>query len=115
MTPARCCARRSTPTWSAEMLPQVARAMLVPLSRLAFRPTVEGREHVPGHGPVILAANHLSVIDSFLIPLVSPRPVAFLAKEEYFTRPGPKGRLLRTTLLGVGAISVPRGAHRAAQ
>jgi 1-acyl-sn-glycerol-3-phosphate acyltransferase len=97
------------------MLPQVARAMLVPLSRLAFRPTVEGREHVPGHGPVILAANHLSVIDSFLIPLVSPRPVAFLAKEEYFTRPGLKGRLLRTTLLGVGAISVPRGAHRAAQ
>lgn len=97
------------------MLPQVARAMLVPLSRLAFRPTVEGREHVPRHGPVILAANHLSVVDSFLIPLVSPRPVAFLAKEEYFTRPGLRGRLLRTTLLGVGAIAVPRGAHRAAQ
>ncbi|MEU7901715.1 lysophospholipid acyltransferase family protein [Actinoplanes sp. NPDC049118] len=97
------------------MLPRVARAMLVPLSRLAFRPTVEGREHVPHHGPVILAANHLSAFDSFLIPLVSPRPVAFLAKEEYFTRPGLKGRLTRTTLLAVDAIAVPRGAHRAAQ
>jgi 1-acyl-sn-glycerol-3-phosphate acyltransferase len=97
------------------MLPQLARAMLVPLSRLAFRPTVEGREHVPRHGPVIFAANHLSALDSFLIPLVSPRPVAFLAKEEYFTQPGVKGRLIRTLLVGVDAIAVPRGGHRAAQ
>jgi len=61
------------------MLPQLTRALLVPASRLAFRTVVEGREHVPREGPVILAANHLSFVDSFLIPLVSPRPVAFLA------------------------------------
>jgi 1-acyl-sn-glycerol-3-phosphate acyltransferase len=97
------------------MLARVARAALMPLSRLAFRPTVEGREHVPRHGPVILAANHLSFLDSFLIPLVAPRPVAFLAKEEYFTRPGARGALTRTVLLGVGAVAVPRGGHRAAQ
>ncbi|AGZ42700.1 lysophospholipid acyltransferase family protein [Actinoplanes friuliensis] len=97
------------------MLAEGARSVLVPVSRLYFRPTIEGREHIPRSGPVILAANHLSALDSFLIPLVSPRPVAFLAKEEYFTQTGAKGWLIRTSLLGVGAVGVPRGAHRAAQ
>lgn len=97
------------------MLTRMARPLLVPVSRLAFRPTVEGRDHVPRTGPVILAANHLSFLDSFLIPLIAPRPVVFLAKEEYFTAPGVKGRLSRATLTAVDAIPVPRGAHRAAQ
>ncbi|GAA3953709.1 lysophospholipid acyltransferase family protein [Actinoplanes auranticolor] len=97
------------------MLPQLTRALLVPVARLAFRTVVEGREHVPREGPVILAANHLSFLDSFLIPLVSPRRVAFLAKAEYFTRPGVLGRLTGSTLLGLGAVAVPRGEHRAAQ
>ncbi|GAB3059256.1 hypothetical protein [Micromonospora schwarzwaldensis] len=38
------------------------RLLLAPLGRLAFRPVVEGRDNVPRHGPVILAANHLSSI-----------------------------------------------------
>jgi len=97
------------------MLPQLIRSLLVPLTRVAFRPTIEGREHVPRRGPVILAANHLSFLDSFLIPLVAPRPVVFLAKDDYFTAPGIKGWLSRTTLTGIGAVPVPRGAHRAAQ
>jgi 1-acyl-sn-glycerol-3-phosphate acyltransferase len=97
------------------LLPRIARTVLVPVSRLAFRPTIEGREHVPRSGPVILAANHLSFIDSFLIPLVSPRQVAFMAKDDYFTAPGVKGWLTRTGLEGCGAVAVPRGGHRAAQ
>jgi len=97
------------------MLPELIRAVLVPVSRVAFRPTVEGREHVPRSGPVILAANHLSFLDSFLIPLVAPRPVAFLAKSEYFTGSGVRGRLVAATMRGLGAVAVPRGEHRAAQ
>lgn len=97
------------------MLPELMRSLLVPLSRLAFRPTIEGREHVPRRGAVILAANHLSFLDSFVIPLFAPRPVVFLAKDEYFTGTGVKGWLSRTTLTGIGAVGVPRGAHRAAQ
>ncbi|WP_372338911.1 lysophospholipid acyltransferase family protein [Actinoplanes sp. RD1] len=93
----------------------MVRAGLVPLSRVAFRPTVEGRAFVPRTGPVIFAVNHISALDSFLVPLVSPRPVSFLAKEEYFTGAGPLGRLLRAGLLSIDAIPVPRGAHRAAQ
>lgn len=97
------------------LLPHVSRSLLIPLARLAFRPIVEGRHNVPRRGPVILAANHLSFIDSFVIPLLAPRTVAFLAKAEYFTRPGVGGWLTRSILGGVGAIAVPRGAHRAAQ
>jgi 1-acyl-sn-glycerol-3-phosphate acyltransferase len=94
---------------------KTTRLLLTPLSRLAFRPVVEGHEHVPPHGPVILAANHLSFLDSFIIPLVTPRPVTFLAKAEYFTGAGLKGRLTRSLLTGLEAIPVQRGGHRAAQ
>jgi 1-acyl-sn-glycerol-3-phosphate acyltransferase len=97
------------------MLPQLIRALLVPVSRAAFRPVISGREHVPRTGPVILAANHLSFLDSFLVPLVAPRPVVFLAKDDYFTGTGVRGRLTGATLRGLGAVPVPRGAHRAAQ
>src|SRR5215218_8969205 len=95
------------------MLQRILRLILVPLARIIFRITIEGRENVPRTGPVIIAANHLSFIDSFVIPLVAPRPVAFLAKAEYFQQPGLKGRLIRACL--VDAIAVPRGDHRAAQ
>lgn len=91
------------------------RLFLAPLARVVFRPVIEGRHHVPRRGPVILAANHLSFVDSVVIPLVTPRPVAFLAKAEYFQQPGVKGWLIRTLLTGVDAVPVPRGGHRAAQ
>lgn len=94
---------------------KTTRMLLTPISRVAFRPVVEGREHVPAHGPVILAANHLSFLDSFIIPLMTPRPVTFLAKAEYFTGTGLKGRLTRSLLTGLEAIPVQRGGHRAAQ
>ncbi|GAB2938159.1 lysophospholipid acyltransferase family protein [Micromonospora polyrhachis] len=91
------------------------RPALAGLLRLTYRPEVEGRHHVPATGPVILAANHLSALDSFLIPLVAPRPVAFLAKEEYFRRPGLTGALTRAFFTGMDAIPVHRTDHRAAQ
>ena len=97
------------------LIPRLARAAMVPVSRLAFRPEVHGREHVPRAGAAIFAVNHISALDSFLVPLVSPRPVTFLAKEEYFTRGGVTGHLLRTGMTAISAIPVPRGAHRAAQ
>ena len=97
------------------LLQAVTRLLLAPIARVIFRPVVEGRDNVPRNGPVILAANHLSFIDSIVIPLVSPRSVAFLAKAEYFQQPGLKGWLTRTCLTAIDAIPVPRGGHRAAQ
>ena len=97
------------------LLHTIARTVLVPAARVAFRPTIEGREHVPRSGPVILAANHLSFLDSFVIPLMSPRPVVFLAKAEYFERPGLSGLLGRTCFTAMGVVPVRRGSHRSAQ
>jgi 1-acyl-sn-glycerol-3-phosphate acyltransferase len=93
------------------LLAAALRPILRPLTRVAFRPDVTGAEHVPRTGPVILAANHLSFVDSFLIPLTTPRRVSFLAKEEYFARPGPT----RMIMTGIDAIPVPRDGFRAAQ
>ncbi len=45
---------------------------------------VEGREHIPTHGPAVLAANHQSFCDSFFLPLVLRRRVTYVAKAEYF-------------------------------
>jgi 1-acyl-sn-glycerol-3-phosphate acyltransferase len=91
------------------------RPLLLPVALLAFRPDVSGSGHVPRTGPVILAANHLSVVDSFLIPLLTPRRVSFLAKQEYFAGGSPKKWAVRTFLTGIDAIGVPRSGFRAAQ
>jgi 1-acyl-sn-glycerol-3-phosphate acyltransferase len=48
---------------------------------------VEGRDHLPKRGPVILACNHRSFLDSIFIPLVVRRRVTFVAKAEYFDDP----------------------------
>src|SRR6201997_4003727 len=56
--------------------------------KLVFRPWSRGRKNLPRTGPVILASNHLSFSDHFFGPLPLPRKVVFLAKAEYFTRPG---------------------------
>ncbi len=63
------------------------RAVILPFYRLAFRIRVEGREHVPSTGGVILCGNHISGHDPPLLGLVSPRNVRFMAKEEIFNVP----------------------------
>jgi 1-acyl-sn-glycerol-3-phosphate acyltransferase len=65
----------------------VLKAVLTPLLRGGYRVHIEGRERVPRRGPVILAANHRSFMDSLFLPLVIPRRVTFVAKAEYFDSP----------------------------
>jgi 1-acyl-sn-glycerol-3-phosphate acyltransferase len=65
----------------------VIKGLLTPLLRGAFRIKVEGREHLPKKGPVILACNHRSFLDSIFVPLVVRRRVTFVAKAEYFDDP----------------------------
>jgi 1-acyl-sn-glycerol-3-phosphate acyltransferase len=60
------------------------KAVLTPILYLFWRVEVEGRDHVPSAGPVILAANHQSFCDSFVLPLVVRRRVTYVAKAEYF-------------------------------
>jgi 1-acyl-sn-glycerol-3-phosphate acyltransferase len=58
--------------------------ILTPILRLLYRVNVEGRQNVPRKGPVILASNHQSFIDSIFLPLSVRRRVTFVAKAEYF-------------------------------
>jgi 1-acyl-sn-glycerol-3-phosphate acyltransferase len=58
-----------------------------------FRPWVKGLDNIPAEGGAILASNHLSVSDSIFLPVAVDRPVVFLAKSEYFTGRGLKGRV----------------------
>ncbi|GEB52290.1 lysophospholipid acyltransferase family protein [Streptomyces cacaoi] len=82
--------------------------------KLTFRPWVEGLEHVPAEGPAILASNHLSFSDSFFLPAVLDRKVTFIAKAEYFTTPGVKGKLTAAFFKGVGQLPVDRSGARGA-
>ncbi|NGN68812.1 1-acyl-sn-glycerol-3-phosphate acyltransferase [Streptomyces sp. A7024] len=82
--------------------------------KLAFRPWVEGLENVPADGPAILASNHLSFSDSFFLPAVLDRKVTFVAKAEYFTSPGVKGKLTAAFFKGVGQLPVDRSGGRGA-
>ncbi|MER6442130.1 MULTISPECIES: lysophospholipid acyltransferase family protein [unclassified Streptomyces] len=89
--------------------------LLGPLLRLAFRPRIEGLEHIPSSGAAIVAGNHLSFSDHFLLPAVLKRRITFLAKAEYFTGPGIKGRLTAAFFRSAGQIPVDRSGKEAGQ
>jgi 1-acyl-sn-glycerol-3-phosphate acyltransferase len=79
--------------------------MLVPFFRLYFRLERLGAEHLPRSGPLILAANHRSFLDPFVIGALARRPVYYMAKRELFERRG-QAWLLNA----LGAFPVDRGA-----
>lgn len=82
------------------------------LFTLGWRPVITGSEHVPATGPVIIASNHLSFIDSIVIPLAVPhRRVTFLAKAEYFSGGGLRGWPRRAFFKNFGAVPVRRGSQ----
>jgi len=96
------------------MMYDVLHAIVPPVARAVWRPTVEGIHHVPLSGPVLIASNHLSFADSVVIPIVAPRKVVFLAKSDYFTGTGVKGTLTRAWFEGLGMVPVDRDDTRAA-
>ncbi|WP_372343115.1 lysophospholipid acyltransferase family protein [Streptomyces sp. KL116D] len=89
--------------------------ILGPLLRLMFRPRIEGLEHIPESGAAIVAGNHLSFSDHFLMPAIIKRRITFLAKAEYFTGPGVKGRLTAAFFRSAGQIPVDRSGKEAGQ
>lgn len=87
---------------------------LGPLLRVLGRPRIEGLENIPARGPAILASNHLAVMDSFYLPLMVPRRIYFLAKNEYFTGTGLKGAFQKWFFTAVGQIPIDRSGAEAA-
>jgi 1-acyl-sn-glycerol-3-phosphate acyltransferase len=80
------------------------RRSLTPVVRAAYRLEVRGQEHVPARGAFVVAGNHESMVDPFVLAAAIPRPIRFLAKAELWSVP-----LLPAWLRSVEAISVERG------
>ena len=93
----------------------VVKAILTPILRVFFRPWVEGGDHIPHEGGAILASNHLSFSDSIFLPLVVPRRITFLAKADYFTGRGVKGKLTKGFFAGVGQVPIDRSGGKASE
>ena len=96
------------------MLYQVLHRVVPPVAKVVWRPTVRGLEHVPATGGVVLASNHLSFVDSVVIPVIVPRKVVFLAKSDYFEGPGVRGALTKAWFVGLGMLPVDRDDTKAA-
>lgn len=101
--------------WSAMFYWFLKHVLVGPFLWTVFRPWVRGVENVPKDGPVILAGNHISVIDSFFMPLVLDRKVTFLAKSEYFTGKGIRGWFMRVFFYGAGQLPIDRGGGKASE
>ena len=89
------------------------KGLLGPVLTRMYEPWVEGLEHVPATGGAIFASNHLSFSDSIFLPLVVKRRITFLAKADYFTGGGAKGRATAAFMKGVGQVPVDRGGGSA--
>jgi 1-acyl-sn-glycerol-3-phosphate acyltransferase len=83
----------------------IVRAILQPFFLLYFRMSRIGREHIPGSGPVIVAANHRSFLDPFVIATMARRPMYYVAKKELF-----RHSWQAWILNALGAFPVDRGA-----
>jgi len=81
------------------------RAVLMPFFLVYFRLQRVGREHLPRTGPLLLAANHRSFLDPFVIGALVRRPVYYMAKRELFEK-----RWQAWVLNALGAFPVDRGA-----
>ncbi len=83
----------------------VVRLVLTPFFLTYLRMKRMGREHIPAEGPVILAANHRSFFDPFIIGTMTRRPVYYVAKKELFAY----HPILSWLLNALGAFPVDRG------
>ena len=86
-----------------------------PIVKAIWRPWIVGRRNIPAEGAAILASNHLSFVDSIFLPLMIDRPVAFLAKSDYFTGKGLKGWATRMFFKATGQIPIDRSGGKASE
>ena len=97
------------------MLYRVTRRVVLTVFQLFWRPRIEGRELIPSTGLLIVASNHLSFIDSIVIPVTVPRKVVFLAKAEYWEGRSPATWPRRLFFAAFEAVPVQREEQQDAQ
>jgi 1-acyl-sn-glycerol-3-phosphate acyltransferase len=79
---------------------------LGPLVRWLARPRIVGE--LPRHGPVVLAPNHCTEIESLVLCSALPRRLTFVAKSDYYARGVVRGRLYGALCRLTGQIPVDR-------
>ena len=97
------------------MLYRVTRRVVLTVFQLFWRPRIEGRDLIPSTGLLIVASNHLSFIDSIVIPVTVPRKVVFLAKAEYWEGRSPATWPRRLFFAAFEAVPVQREQQQDAQ
>lgn len=102
--------RRSRPVFY-----ETAHTFVAPMIKAWWRPKVTGLENVPETGPVIIAANHLANVDSFLVPVVFNRKVRYIIKADFWHKSGLTARIKQRFFETVGSIPVERGTLKSAQ
>ena len=91
------------------MIYTILKPILWVLFKLGLSLNVEGTENIPQEGPLVIASNHLSLLDPPVIGVAATRKVHFMAKQELFVP------ILGDIYKALGAFPVRRGgADRAA-
>ena len=91
------------------MIYTILKPVLWLLFKIGLRLHVEGEDNIPAEGPLVIASNHLSLLDPPVIGAAATRKVHFMAKQELFVP------ILGTIYKALGAFPVRRGgADRAA-
>jgi 1-acyl-sn-glycerol-3-phosphate acyltransferase len=89
-------------TWT--LAQRILRSLARALARALTRQDVEGAGRLPPRGPVIIAVNHLHILDALWVFAVIPRRTVFMVAREF------RHRLLVGQLLRLGqSIFVERG------
>lgn len=95
---------KERPAATAGPLVWILRRPLTWLSRIVLDGEITGQEHLPASGPYIVTANHLSLLDPFLVTLAVKQLPQFLAVDELFN----ESRVRDALMYYFGAIPVSR-------
>lgn len=76
-----------------------------PFFRTLYRMELRNTDRIPSTGPVILVANHESLIDPWVLGLATPRPIRYMAKSELWRYP-----VVRSLMEWFGTFPVERGS-----
>jgi 1-acyl-sn-glycerol-3-phosphate acyltransferase len=86
---------------------KIFKSILSPIYRFWYNPKVKGKENIPKEGAIILAGNHIHIMDQCNIIISTKRHIHYMAKKEYFDKQYKEGKFawfFRT----VGCIPVDR-------
>ena len=71
---------------------KILKTILSPIYKLWYNPKIKGKENIPTEGPIILAGNHIHIMDQCNIIISTKRPIYYMAKKEYFDKQYKEGK-----------------------